>query len=51
MAVRLDPGSSDAHYQLGQLYRKEGNVQAAEQELKIFQELKQKSSTSNLSAP
>jgi tetratricopeptide (TPR) repeat protein len=50
-AIRLDSASSDAHYQLGQLYRKEGDLEAAQRELKLFQQLKEKSSTPTLSAP
>jgi len=50
-AIRLDPASSDAHYQLGQLYRKQGDMEAARLELKLFQQLKNRSSTLALSAP
>jgi tetratricopeptide (TPR) repeat protein len=50
-AIRLDPASSDAHYQLGQLYRKQGDMEAARRELKLFQQLKNESSTLALSAP
>ena len=50
-AIRLDPASSDAHYQLGQLYRKQGDIEAAQGELKLFQQLKAKSSVLTLSAP
>jgi len=50
-AIRLEPASSDAHYQLGQLYRQQGDLEAAQRELKLFKQLKEKSSTPTLSAP
>ena len=50
-AIRLDAASSDAHYQLGQLYRKQGDMESARRELKLFQQLKNESSTLALSAP
>ena len=42
-AIALDPGQSDAHYQLGHLYQAEGNKVAAEEELHKVQELHEKS--------
>ena len=50
-AIRLDAASSDAHYQLGQIYRKQGDMESARRELKLFQQLKNESSTLALSAP
>ncbi|PYU89978.1 MAG: hypothetical protein DMG08_19585 [Acidobacteria bacterium] len=40
MAVRLDPESPDPHYQLGQLYRKLGKLEAAQRELRLFERLR-----------
>ena len=39
-AVHLDPESPDPHYQLGQLYRKLGKLEAAQRELRLFERLR-----------
>jgi Flp pilus assembly protein TadD len=39
-AVRLDPNYAEAHYQLGLLYRKSGQLDLARRELSLFQKLK-----------
>jgi tetratricopeptide (TPR) repeat protein len=41
--VASDPSRQDAHYLLFELYKERGQMEAARKELKIFQELKQKS--------
>jgi Tfp pilus assembly protein PilF len=40
-AITLDPGSYTAHYFLGQLYRDQGKVEAAEREMKAAARIQQ----------